>query len=914
MGVRQESVRLTLDDDFTSKMARAAAATKLLGGALDSLDGKSVRATQSTTKTTAAVEDQGSAFRKSGADIDKFSGRLRILADAAAILGPSLVPIGAVAIPAVTGLASQLGFAALGAGTLAVAFNGVGDAVSAVNAYALEPTTANLEKAQAAMKGLAPEAQNFVLRLRDMMPALTDLRNATASGLFPGVTASLDDLEAVLPRIESIFVAVAKSAGSFAQETAESFNSDRWTPFFDYLATEAPSALTTLGRTVGSLTHGLAELWMAFTPLNRDFAGWMLDVSRSFDGWAQGLSQTDGFREFIDYIETNGPRVADSLGALGGAVLQIVEALAPLGGPSLQIIETFADVIGAVADSDLGTPILTGVAALALYNRALGVTLALQKGFFAGTVANTKAAGAMFGASGFTQAGKAASAAIPTMRQFGSAMAFAAYSGDTLNKSAASSSASVSTSAKNALAARGAVRAFGSSLAASAGQAGRFLGPMAGLALATSDAGESFALTNTAAGAMIGMMGGPWGVALGGAAGYALDLARASEDLGAALEKADRAMQSGSTSKISQSYQDIVSRGAELEQQINGLGNLDFNFGDDFAAASAIITGRAGDTGRALDDLNGDLQTINSGGVVGAEALRSLLDPTSALGAAMKVAADSTDEFAASFARLNGLLSARDGLLNYNDSLKALRQSINDNGQAWDTMSDKGMANNRALNSMASNVEAYANTLKEAGRNAEAADFLKGAIQQFREIGSQSAGAAKKVQPIIAALKEAGGIKAKPKIDLETGAFEKKAAGAKKRVTELDRAKATALGEPERWPAARSGTGCGQEHGRARSSASDADREPERQPDPVEDAGRDGSAERAGLLHRQPDREPDRPASAGISRIIGGLAGIHSKTVTITTVFRAGWPRGVATPSGWPMVVTSLARVVRVTT
>ena len=53
---------------------------------------------------------------------------------------------------------------------------------------------------------------------------------------------------------------------------------------------------------------------MAFTPLNRDFAGWMLDVSASFDDWAAGLAETEGFRDFVAYVRESGPQVADAYG------------------------------------------------------------------------------------------------------------------------------------------------------------------------------------------------------------------------------------------------------------------------------------------------------------------------------------------------------------------------------------------------------------------------------------------------------------------------------------------------------------------------------------------------------------------------------------------------------------------------
>lgn len=711
MASRTEYVKIEATSNLSTVAARDAAAMALLRKSLGDLDGTNLDVAQSTRTSSKAVDDQGTAFKRASPEIDKFSGRLRLIADAAAILGPSLVPIGAVAIPAVTGLAASLGFAALGAGTVAVAFQGVGDALTAVNDYALEPTTANFEKAQAAMKGLAPEAQAFVLRLRDMGPALREVRDATAGALFPGLTASLDDFEAVLPRVESIFVAVAGAAGDFAQETAASFNSDRWTPFLDFLAAEAPSALAELGRTVGAFTHGLAEMWMAFTPLNNDFSGWLLEQAQAFDEFSAGLSTSDGFAAFADYIQANGPRVAEALGAVGSAVVQIITALAPLGGPSLQIIETFADVIGAIAGSDIGGPLLAGAGALAAYNRMLAVTVALQT--------KMSASGGLFG--GMASQTKTAAAG------------FSITAGGIAKTSAA----------------------------------------LGGLALATSDVGDKFALTNTAAGALMGSMLGPWGAAIGGAAGFATDLASANDQLAASMARVDQSRASGSIEDMRSAYDGLR----------ESIGNASFMA--DFTGATSAAEAKAA-------SLAAELRNLEAGGKSGADALAYLLTPTTQLGSAMSVAAQSVDEFAGSFARLNGLLNARDALIAYNQSMKALRDSIRSNGNAWDSMSAKGQANNQALNDSARSVEAYANTLKEAGRDQAASAFLRDSIQSFRQIGDQSAAAAKRVQPIIRALKEAGGIEANPKINLETGEFEKKSNKSRSELRALDKAKATA--------------------------------------------------------------------------------------------------------------------------
>lgn len=436
MATRDERVRLILQDaGFTSGMAKATAAAAGLDAALNGLDDSNDAVGRTSRQTSDDVDGLGDSFQRSkgkakeftlemavaeersrrfkkelrdqakaaidaeqgldalgdevdhvgtstrqvGPDIDRFSGRLRLFADAAAILGPSLVPIGAVAVPAITGLASQLGFAAVGMGSLVVAAQGVGDAMEAVNEAALEPTADNLRAAQEAMEKLGPEAQQFVARFQELRPVLSDVRDAAAAGWFPGLTEALDDVERIAPNLERIFRSVGEAGGGLAADLGDWFAGPEGQEFLSFIEAEAPRALETLGRTVGNLADGMAELWMAFQPLNNDFAGWLLDISERFADWSAGLSETQGFEDFVSYIRENGPQVAETFSALGDAVVQVVEAIAPLGGPSLQIIEGFAEAVAAIADSDMGTPILAAVSALALYNRSLAITVGLQR-------------------------------------------------------------------------------------------------------------------------------------------------------------------------------------------------------------------------------------------------------------------------------------------------------------------------------------------------------------------------------------------------------------------------------------------------------------------------------------------------------------------------------------------------------
>lgn len=392
MATRHERVVLTLEDNFTTSAARAAAATALINRELKSLSGAAVTTHRPLRSTAGEVDKVTKSVQRGQRDLDRFSGRLTLLRDAAIAIGPALIPIGAVAVPAVTALAAQLGAAALAGGTAIVAFQGVGEALESVNDAALEPTTKNLEAARIALQNLSPEARRFVNEIQSMRPALRELRDSAAAGLFPGLLEGLDGIDSVLPQVERLLFAVGNAAGDLGADLGEALSSERGREFVQFLTTEIPPTLTAMGRAVGNVTAGLGELWMAFTPLNRDVTGWLLEASQRFEDWAEGLSRTEGFQEFLTYIRETGPKVAEALSAIGNAVLGIVEAAAPLGGPVLQALTAVANLLGDIADSSAGPAIFAAITALTLLSRG-------QKAF--GAIAQSSWGQAISGAQGY---------------------------------------------------------------------------------------------------------------------------------------------------------------------------------------------------------------------------------------------------------------------------------------------------------------------------------------------------------------------------------------------------------------------------------------------------------------------------------------------------------------------------------
>lgn len=576
MAVRRESVRLSLEDaGFTTGMARAAAAAGMLDRALSDLDGSGSRLRGSLSGSSGDIDRLSSSAVRGGADIDRYSGRLRLLAEAAALLGPGLVPVAAVGVPAVTGLANQLAAAGMAGGTLMIALNGVADAVQAIDAYQLDPTTENLEKAREALRGLAPEARTFVAAFQDFQPVLTEMRDTAAAGWFPGLTETLEHLTRLAPRVEDIIKGVSEVGGALVADGAESLTTDRWRPFFEFLSTELPETLVDVSSVIGSVTHAMAELWMAFDPLNDDFSSWLVGVASGFDEWASGLAQTEGFQAFVDYIRENGAQVQDTLVAIAQAGLDIVQAIAPLGGPVLKTLEAVAEGISMIADSPVGPRLFAMAAAFMVLNRALGMTAALlaRTGFIG---ASSAVRGAMPGGAGTAGAAGATGGVIPLAQRLNATRTSVRNlipdlrtMGTIAATSGARSEREMRRFNEAAARTRGTMATFGKTAGVGAAGAAAF-------AIATTEAGQSLGIQNTAMLGLIGSMVNPYGAAVGAGIGLALDFSAANERVADSIERSNAAIRSGDIETMRTEYAALGDEMSRFSENIEKDGFWDF--------------------------------------------------------------------------------------------------------------------------------------------------------------------------------------------------------------------------------------------------------------------------------------------------------------------------------------------------
>lgn len=324
-----------------------------------------------TDDLTRKVDRQGAALVKQEKELDRYSGRLRLWAEAITAFGPGLVPVAAAGTQALAGLTSGLIAVGGGVGTMLLAFSGVGDALKALNQYELDPTAENLEKLRTEFDKMGPAGAHFVRFLDDLEPQLRAVQNIARENMFPGLEDGIEQLLSRGPEAKRIIANISAELGRLSQQAGVGLAGEGWDSFFEYLETDASSTLRDFAVSLGNVATGVANLVVAMAPLSRDFSGGLREATQDFKEWTDGIENTQGFQDFVDYVREAGPATLDFLGAFAMALLDIVKAAAPFGQTLLPILTDFLELVSAIADSPIGPELFTAAAGFIALSRAV---------------------------------------------------------------------------------------------------------------------------------------------------------------------------------------------------------------------------------------------------------------------------------------------------------------------------------------------------------------------------------------------------------------------------------------------------------------------------------------------------------------------------------------------------------------
>lgn len=473
----------------------------------------------------------GAVSTRSSNQIDRFSGRLVLAAQAAIALGPGLV---AGAIVPLAGVAAQAGAAGIGVGVLIGSFQGIKDAVTALNKAELDPTVDNLKAVDTAMADLSPQARRMAQGIQqNAIPVLKALRNEGSQTMFPGVIDGAERLTERLPWAKKLIREVGLELGDLSRDVGANLAGDDWDKIFNHALATTPGLIDDAGRSVGFLARVVANLWVALDPLTQDWSSGLVNGTEKLANASEHLDDSQGFQDFLSYAQELGPDVVATLGQILGMFVAIGRAGAPISGPLIKGLGSLAEIVGDIADSDIGTPLVAGAIALTALNKALTVTKTLQ----------TSSAGQfLFGTGTGAGGGRQLTALQRTSSGLTTIRGRLGEVRKDLGTVATTWGTAGARSERETLRMSSATSRLRTNLSGVA-KGGALLGA---IAIGGTGAADSVGLTNTAMLALAGSIAGPLGTAAGGGIGALLDMKAAGRetadtmrDLNAAVGQGD---------------------------------------------------------------------------------------------------------------------------------------------------------------------------------------------------------------------------------------------------------------------------------------------------------------------------------------------------------------------------------------
>ncbi|MDW4264084.1 peptidoglycan DD-metalloendopeptidase family protein [Staphylococcus saprophyticus] len=159
------------------------------------------------------------------------------------------------------------------------------------------------------------------------------LLNATQS-FVNGTAALFNKLSPLYSWAARGFADMAKSFDDWANsvEGSKAING-----FIEYTKANLPI----VGNIFGNIFKGIISLFQAFSGHSHNVLLGIQDVTKGFAEWSEGLKKSDGFQQFVQYLETNGPKVWSLIKNITGTLWGLVKGMAPVGAAVLSMSNAF---------------------------------------------------------------------------------------------------------------------------------------------------------------------------------------------------------------------------------------------------------------------------------------------------------------------------------------------------------------------------------------------------------------------------------------------------------------------------------------------------------------------------------------------------------------------------------------------
>lgn len=170
-----------------------------------------------------------------------------------------------------------------------------------------------------------------------------------------------DGLVNVFTQLAPLFLWVANGLDSLGQKFQKWANSvagqNAIQAFIEYTKTNLPK----LGQIFGNVFSGIGNLMIAFGQNSSNIFDWLVKLTSQFRAWSEQVGQSQGFKDFISYVQENGPTIMQLIGNIVKALVAFGTAMAPIASKLLDFITNLAGFIAKLFETHPAVAQIIGV-------------------------------------------------------------------------------------------------------------------------------------------------------------------------------------------------------------------------------------------------------------------------------------------------------------------------------------------------------------------------------------------------------------------------------------------------------------------------------------------------------------------------------------------------------------------------
>lgn len=192
-----------------------------------------------------------------------------------------------------------------------------------------------------------------------------NIMNTTGVKIFDALLSAAgrfgDGLVNVFTQLAPLFLWVANGLDSLGQKFQNWANSvagqNAIQAFIEYTKTNLPK----LGQIFGNVFSGIGNLMIAFGQNSSNIFDWLVKLTSQFRAWSEQVGQSQGFKDFISYVQENGPTIMQLIGNIVKALVAFGTAMAPIASKLLDFITNLAGFIAKLFETHPAVAQIIGV-------------------------------------------------------------------------------------------------------------------------------------------------------------------------------------------------------------------------------------------------------------------------------------------------------------------------------------------------------------------------------------------------------------------------------------------------------------------------------------------------------------------------------------------------------------------------